>query len=226
MNGLPVKVGVLDTGCMDKVAARMAFHADGDAPWPVVAPGDHGNRIAMIIRAACPQALLYDARALAQGFPGSAAQIVEALDWLVDQQVHIINMSIGLQQNRRILADAVHRASDQGILLVASAPALGAPVYPAAYADVLAVTGDARCDAGVFSTLASHHVQAGSQPLDFGAAPGGPHHRAHTRGLGASFACAHVSARLAQLWLASPAGTDIVARLHQECTFRARECRH
>ncbi len=226
MSATPVKIGILDTGCAGTVAARMAFPAAEDPAWPAVRTDDHGHQVASIISSACPGAWLHDARALTQGLPGTTEQIARALDWLIEQQVHIINMSIGLRQDRQILANAIRRAHDRNILLVASAPALGAPVYPAAYHGVLAVTGDARCAAGDFASLAPQSVNAPAHALDFGAAPGGPHHRAHSRGMGASFACAHVSARLAQLWLASAPGTDIVEQLHQQCQFRGRECRH
>ncbi|ASJ74096.1 S8 family serine peptidase [Granulosicoccus antarcticus] len=226
MSAGPVKIGILDTGCIGTVAERKAFPAQDDPAWPAVTVNDHGHRIATIIRTHCPEAWLYDGRALTQGLASSTEQIASALEWLLEQQVHIINLSIGLRQDRQILADAICRAHDKNVLLVASAPALGSPVYPAAYHGVLAVTGDARCAAGDFASLAPSSAGAPPHALDFGAAPGGPHHRAHSRGMGASFACAHVSARLAQLWLTSPAGADIVERLHQQCLFRGRECQH
>lgn len=219
-----VNVGIIDTGCAGNAVSRRAFPASDDPPWPNVTPDDHGSRIASVIRSACPAASLHDARALVQGLPTSALQIAEALDWLVEQQVHIINMSIGLQQDRQVLAEAIARAVDKRVLLVASAPASGASVYPAAYLGVLAVTGDARCDAGVFASLTQTRNQ--THGLDFGAAPGGPDHRAHTRGMGASYASAHVSGCLAQLWLTAAPGADIVAQLHRQCRFRGRECRH
>ena len=98
-----------------------------------------------------------------------------------------------------------------GLILIASTPARGAPVYPAAYPGVLRVTGDARCGPGELSAL--------GVPADYGAcvrdvdgSPGG-----------ASLAAAHVTGLLAAGL--EVAGSDAAAVLGRAVRFRGRERR-
>jgi hypothetical protein len=58
-----------------------------------------------------------------------------------------------LGADRTVLRDAVSRAVEKGLLLVAALPARGQPVFPAAYPGVIAATGDARCAPGELSHL-------------------------------------------------------------------------
>ncbi|MEE8429054.1 MAG: S8 family serine peptidase, partial [Gammaproteobacteria bacterium] len=77
----------------------------------------------------------------------TAEWIVLALDWLVRQRVHIINVSLGGPRNL-LLETAIKRVLARGVVVVAAAgnngPG-GRPVYPAAHKGVIAVTAvDAR----------------------------------------------------------------------------------
>jgi hypothetical protein len=65
----------------------------------------------------------------------------------------LIHMSLGLAADRAVLAAAVLRAVGAGCVVVASAPARGCMVYPAAYPGVIRGTGDARCGPGELSCL-------------------------------------------------------------------------
>ena len=72
----------------------------------------------------------------------SAAELVAGLDWLLQQQVSIINMSLSGPPNR-VLEQALNRAAARNITLVASAGNEGPaafPRFPAAYPAVIAVT--------------------------------------------------------------------------------------
>lgn len=211
-----VRVGILDTGVAGTVLARSEFKSPNTETWPAPAVDNHASQLADIIVGLCPNAQILDARAFVQGRPSSAAQIAAALEWLTEEQAAVVNMSFGLYQNRSVLADAIGRAADAGVLLVASSPAAGTAVYPAACAGVLAITGDARCDPGVYADFAGGN-------LDFGAAPGGLQHSAHQAGGGASFACAHVSGALAQLLDSGCPAQDAVTTLRKQCRFRGRE---
>lgn len=59
------------------------------------------------------------------------------------------------------VAPGLRRGFGAGVLLCASSPARGGPVYPANYPGVIRVTGDARCAPGQWSWL-------GSRQADFG----------------------------------------------------------
>lgn len=113
----------------------------------------HGTDVARLILAAAPQAALIDAQVFADGRPVSAAAVAAAIDWAVGQGAELINLSLGLREDHWALRHACAAASAAGVLLVASSPARGGAVYPAAYPGVLAVTGDARCADGEWSLL-------------------------------------------------------------------------
>jgi hypothetical protein len=85
--------------------------------------------------------------------PASAAAVAAALDWAVAGDAKLIHLSLGLSADRAVLGAAVLRAVSAGCVVVASAPARGGMVYPAAYRGVIRGTGDARCGTGELSCL-------------------------------------------------------------------------
>lgn len=123
----------------------------------------------------------------------SPRQVAEAVHWLIDQEVRLINMSFGLREDRPVLRLACEAAVAAGICLVAASPARGDPVYPAAYPGVVRATGDARCQEGEIAWLDS--AQA-----DFAGYPGNP----QSVFVGASAGCAAVCVALAELAVKHP----------------------
>ena len=72
----------------------------------------------------------------------SARGLLEAIDWMVEQRVHVVNMSIA-GSNNTVVREVVEKAGAKGLVLVAAAGNWGTsarPAYPAAYSDVIAVT--------------------------------------------------------------------------------------
>ncbi len=72
----------------------------------------------------------------------TAADLVAGLNWLLAQQVNVINLSLSGPPNR-VLEEALNRVHDRGVVIVASAGNDGPvafPRYPAAYSSVVAVT--------------------------------------------------------------------------------------
>ena len=125
-------------------------------------------------------------------------------------------MSFGLREDRPSLRMACERALEQGVILVAAAPARGEPVFPAAYAGVIRATGDARCAPGELSFL-------NTSQADFGG-----HVRAGATGVaGASVGCAQVAARAAAFLSAHPGGSAAQLRtwLAEQASYRGPERR-
>ena len=113
---------------------------------PAVSP--HGTEVAALL--ASPAGLLPQARLLAGGIfrqrgkaqDTTAEILVRALDWLLGQQVRVINLSLGGPRNL-VVELALQRVMAQDVAVVAAAGnggADGPPVYPAAQPGVLAVT--------------------------------------------------------------------------------------
>jgi len=93
-----------------------------------------------------PNATLFAAEAFFRvpeiGLVSTSFKLVSALEWLAQNDVQVINMSLTGPHNE-VLRKAVEMVSNDHIVIVAAAgndgPAAG-PRYPAAYANVLAVT--------------------------------------------------------------------------------------
>ncbi len=220
----PVRVGLLDTGVSDAglpIDASTAFGIeDGEVREVSMDPSDtvHGTALAATIVSQAPGVIIVSAQVFRGGRPGSAAVVAAGLDWLVSQGAQLVNMSFGLRHDRAVLRGACEGALASGVVLVASAPASGHSVYPAAYRGMVRVTGDARCAPGELSWLGGEHV-------DFGACVGGPDHRPHQPGAGASLAAAHFSGALARELANDRSATRAIERLRRACRYRGRERR-
>ena len=98
----------------------------------------------------------------------SAFAIAAALNWMVQNRVAVVNISLA-GDNNALMALAVHRASERGTILVAAAGNAGPdapPAYPGALPEVIAVTAVDR-DGAVFprptaaTTSPSQHQESG-----------------------------------------------------------------
>jgi len=149
-----------------------AFAADAATPAgappqvecrPTVAdPSGHGSRIARLFTGSTAAFELLLGQVFLDNAPTTGAVIAAAIDWAVGGRADLIHMSLGLEADRAVLAASVRRAIDSRCIVVASTPARGKVVYPAAYAGVIRATGDARCAPGELSCLG---------PLMFGGCP-------------------------------------------------------
>jgi hypothetical protein len=113
----------------------------------------HGSRVARLLSRGGAELELMLGQVFLGKAPASAAAVAAALDWAVAEGADLIHMSLGLAADRTVLAAAVGRAVGAGCVVVASVPARGGVVYPAAYPGVIRGTGDARCGPGELSCL-------------------------------------------------------------------------
>lgn len=150
------RLGVIDgpTDAQDSLQTSGFTQTSVLLPGEVPAPTAHGNAVARLLAG----------KATLQGFAGVATGLhlhwatvtrlvqgrersntlaqVLALDWQLAQQVHVVNISMGGPSDT-VLAAAYRRATAQPVVFVAAAGNSGpasAPVFPAAYPGVLAVT--------------------------------------------------------------------------------------
>lgn len=189
-----VKVGIVDSGFAPHQAtfikASAAFMLHDDALWQCDCDKDrllHGSRIVDVVHRVSPHSEIFVAQVFRDRFVTTAVQVAAAIDWLCEQNVQVINLSLGLRTDRPVLQQSVARAVEAGVLLCASSPAKGDAVYPSAYPGVLRTTGDARCAPDEWSLLATQYA-------DFGA---------HVRSLddhiaGASMGTAYMSGHIAR----------------------------
>lgn len=218
---MSVTVGLLDSGFDGAFAGRAFTLVDGEVVVAPVRPDrlGHGTAIGEIILAGAPQARLLDAQVFDARGITSAAAVAAGLTWLVDGGARIVNMSLGLTEDRAVLRHACAAALAADVLLVASVPAMGPLVFPARYPGIIRVTGDARCVGGAIAVLADGRA-------DFGANPRTDQHSSPVAG--ASVAAARITAALAAAMEESPAcgAQEALARLVATACHRGPQTEH
>ncbi|NIA67163.1 S8 family serine peptidase [Pelagibius litoralis] len=154
---LEVDVGLIDTAVdrshpalRDSSVLARNFLTAGLKP----APPDHGTAVASLIvgdpasntSGLVPSARLYAAAIFGlrdnDRVVGTTDAIARAIDWLGQQGVRIVNLSLSGPGNQ-VLRLTARRAHESGMILIAAAGNEGpnaAPVFPAGYQHVVAVT--------------------------------------------------------------------------------------
>ena len=148
-----IKVAIIDSG-IDysddiQVAERKNFVPDEDKVSVLYEDGSgHGTSVAGIIAAKDNQVgitgindnvELYSAKVLDRNNQAPISRVIQAIDWAVEKQVNIINMSLGVSSYSSALHEAVKRAKQNGILIVTAAGNGGKIEYPAAFKETIEV---------------------------------------------------------------------------------------
>jgi subtilisin family serine protease len=127
----------------------------------------HGTHVAGTIAAennaigvvgVAPKASLYGVKVLSGSGSGFLDDIILGIEWCVDNNIQIANMSLGTTANITSLEDACRIAAYDGLIIVAAAGnEYGGPViYPAAYSSTIAVSATTSSDdLAVFSSVGS-----------------------------------------------------------------------
>ncbi|WP_337660055.1 S8 family peptidase [Anderseniella sp. Alg231-50] len=207
--GRGVRIAVIDSGIdvthPDLAKAVVAsFDAAGKA---AIRPGDHGTAIAGIIRArgllrgVAPEAALLNVNVFQSSGSGrpaiaTTANLLRGLDWAVSKRARVINMSLAGPHDP-LLRHAIIAAYRKRAIIVAAAGNGGAnapSAYPAAYAQVIAVTATDIADRVYRSANQGSYIAVAAPGVDI-LAPALGH--AHLLQTGTSFAAAHVSGIIA-----------------------------
>lgn len=149
------RIGIIDTAIADHPSLRGVM-IRREAASAQFRPAPHGTAVASIIAGQTPAGgqlvsgtTLYSAAVFdgtGQTLYADAIDLVASLDWMADQRVKVVNLSIAGPPNA-LLEDAVARSVARGAILVAAAGnggPRGGPRYPAAYPGVIAVTATDR----------------------------------------------------------------------------------
>lgn len=148
-------IGMIDTAINTQhpAFAHSSIDTKDFAGEEFAAPRAHGTAVAGVLVGRGAQltpllpaanlfaaSVFYPRNEYAQG--ATMINLVRALDWLLQKNVRVINMSLAGPDNK-ILALAIQKTIQAGTYIVAAAGNEGPaapPAYPAAYADVIAVT--------------------------------------------------------------------------------------
>ncbi|WP_059171349.1 S8 family serine peptidase [Bacillus sp. FJAT-27445] len=151
--GNGIKVAIFDTGISEHkdlhIAGGVSFVKDTAN---FADDNGHGTHVAGTLSAqnnefgvvgTAPGAEIYSIKVLNNSGEGSYSQVIQGIEWAIDQQMNIISMSFGGMTPSLALHEAIKKANEKGILLVASAGNFGmgeeTEAYPARFPEVLSV---------------------------------------------------------------------------------------
>jgi subtilisin family serine protease len=164
----------------------------------------HGTAVAALIHAQAPQAELFAVKIFQNALATNLATVLFAIDWCLDNEMDLINLSLGTtnQEHRPAFEMAIARVHATGKAIVSAFEMNGLPALPGSLPGVVGVLADASKAPG------EHGVETRDGKKVFTACPfpreipGVPREQnLH----GVSFAVARVTAALASLWDSSKA---------------------
>lgn len=153
IKGNKIKIAVLDTGVSNQtdinVKSGVSF-IEGNTSYDD--DNGHGTHVAGTIAAldnktgvvgVAPSSELYAVKVLDNRGVGSYSQVIQGVEWAIQNKMNVISMSFGGLSPSQALHDVIKRANDNGILVVAAAGNRGAgeetELYPALYSEVISV---------------------------------------------------------------------------------------
>ena len=218
--GIGVNVAVLDSGIDKKhpdLAVAGGINFVGRTPEKNAPRGQwndefgHGTHVAGIIGAldngfgvvgVAPDVSLYAVKVLGNDGLGDVSDLIAGIEWAVENNMHMLNMSLGTNEDSDSLETACNEALAAGLILVAAAGNDGSCSpnecstvdYPAAYDSVIAVAAVDYLD-----NVTDMSSQGGEVDI---AGPGASIYSTYANGgynpsSGTSMAAAHVTGALA-----------------------------
>jgi hypothetical protein len=149
--GRGVKVGIIDSGVnpahphVGGVAggARITSSEEG-APKDYLDYIGHGTAVAGAIREKAADAQLYAVKVFDRALTTNIDAIINAIDWCVDNEMDVINLSLGTtnEKHRPAIQSAVARAAEKRTVLVAAYEMQGKPSLPGCLPSVIGVELD------------------------------------------------------------------------------------
>lgn len=161
--GASISVAIIDTG-IDKDHPDLVDNIKGGVNFvkikgKIIADqwdddNGHGTHVAGSVAAAdndigvigvAPQAWLYGVKVLDKRGGGYVSDVILGIEWAIDNDIQVINLSLGTSSDVQSLHDAVDAAYAAGIVVVAAAGNSGDTnpdddvIYPAKYGSVIAV---------------------------------------------------------------------------------------
>lgn len=157
LTGAGVRIAVVDSGIARRHPHVGPVHHGialvGDDPDDWIDTIGHGTAVAAAIHEKAPGAELIPIRVLERVRNGqpttsslatSARVLARAIQWAIDDAVHIVNLSLGTTNVAHVplFEDVLRQAQDRGVLVVSAARHLDSPWLPGAMAGAIGVIAD------------------------------------------------------------------------------------
>jgi subtilisin family serine protease len=199
----PVRIGIIDSG------VNLSHpHIGNLAGGVTIAPGvqepsyvdhlGHGTAIAALIHARAPQAELFAVKIFHHSLVTNLATVLFAFDWCLDNEMDLINLSLGTtnREHRAAFETAVARMQAAGKGIISAFEMQNVLALPGSLPGVVGVLADSSKSPGEYG-VGLRDAKTVFTACPFAREiPGVPRERnLH----GVSFAVAHITATLAQL---------------------------
>ncbi|WP_049887913.1 S8 family serine peptidase [Oceanobacillus massiliensis] len=221
--GNGINIAIIDTGIFphsDLTISGGFSTVDYTKEW--LDDNGHGTHVAGIIGSkrndtgvvgVAPESNLYAVKALDANGEGTLTDLLEAMEWAIENDMDILNFSLSTEENSLALKDMMDKAYEEGMLIVGASGNDGENVtYPAKYESVIGVSAvDGRLNITGFSSTGDE-VEFSAPGLNIVSTY---LHDSYGEGSGTSQASPHVTGLLALLKQKHPemANSDLRAEL-------------
>lgn len=208
----PVRIGIIDSGVhaahphIGNIAGGVTIDPHSLEASYVDHLG-HGTAIAALIHARAPHARLFAVKIFQHALSTSLPIVLSAIDWCLQNEMDLINLSLGTSnsEHKTAFEKAVEQVRTSGKAIVSAFEMNGAPALPGCLPGVVGVIADASRAPG------EHSVELRGGKKIFTACPfprdiPGVSRERNLHGV--SFAVAHVTGTLANLWDPSSCTAD------------------
>jgi hypothetical protein len=133
--GKDVKIAIFDSGITNvKTEGTISFVKEEEI-------SDHGNLLARNLKEILHDVKLYDVRILDNNNEGNYSSLAKGVDWAIENDIDIISLSVVGFESSEILENAINKAEENNILVIAAAgnESNDKPTYPASYPTVISV---------------------------------------------------------------------------------------
>jgi len=200
----PIRIAIIDSGVnlahphIGNIAGGVTIASSKTNPTYIDHLG-HGTAVAALIHHRAPQAQLFAVKVFHDALATNLRTLLCAIDWCLGNNIDVINLSLGTtnQNHRAAFETAIARVQAKSKTLVSAAEMQNQPALPGILAGVIAVLADNTKEPNEFGIKTLHGKNiftASPYPREIPNVP--REHNLH----GISFAVAHITATLANLW--------------------------
>jgi len=163
-----INVAILDSGCSFETFEKFKITIDENQN-PVFEKQDklnftHGDVIANIIKQEGVN--IYDIQVFDEKLSTSPLHIFYALEYLLDKEIDVISMSLGLTSNYKEIQEVCEKLQKKGVTIVASYPRRSTThTYPSSYDGVIKVTSEGMCEDDKVVSLDEKSEYFGTNPF-------------------------------------------------------------